>query len=247
LTFSCSRIVIEGETSFSIQGVNLREDIEQFVKTPFNGKSLDIKGKIRNLKEGKVEIICFGSDVNKLFNELDKWKNSKDNNKQFKIKNLYKFSYGEEDKFGSFDDFIIERSDDQSEMVWALRGAGRRFEKAADALEKINDNLLERDKKIAAGRLLTLYHELMHNRNVLSDAERNKDRLLLEAMKANIGWPAIPDDSFANSLGEIFSDFNDFKKGIMSDDALFMLREKIEKFTRTIKFELSSIGRGVPL
>jgi hypothetical protein len=109
-----------------------------------------------------VEIICFGSDVNKLFNELNEWKNSKDNNKHFEIKNLYKFSYEEEDKFSSFDDFIIERSDDQSEMVWALRGAGRRFKKAADALEKINDNLLERDKKIVAGRLLTLYHVTFH-------------------------------------------------------------------------------------
>ena len=69
--------MIEGETSFSIKGVNSREDIEQFVKTPFNGKLVDIKGKIRNLKDGKVEIICFGSNVNKLFKKLKEWKNKR--------------------------------------------------------------------------------------------------------------------------------------------------------------------------
>ena len=49
-------------------------------------------------------------------------------------------------------------------MVWA--GAGGRFKEATDALDKINKNLLERDKNIAPGRLLTLYYELVHNRDV---------------------------------------------------------------------------------
>ncbi|MFL6330279.1 MAG: hypothetical protein ACJ705_04625 [Nitrososphaeraceae archaeon] len=39
-------------------------------KASFNGKLVDMMGKIHNLKDGKVEIICFGSDVDRLFNAL---------------------------------------------------------------------------------------------------------------------------------------------------------------------------------
>jgi hypothetical protein len=42
LESNCKRIVIEGHTSFGIQGVNLREEIERFVKEPKEGKALDI-------------------------------------------------------------------------------------------------------------------------------------------------------------------------------------------------------------
>jgi hypothetical protein len=108
-------------------------------------------------------------------------------------------------------------------MLWALRGAGGRFKEATNGLDRINQNLLERDKNIAARRLLTLYYELLHIRNVLSSADKRTDRLLLVAMKANIEQPAIPQNTFANSLGEIFSDLNDFNKGIISDDVLKML------------------------
>jgi hypothetical protein len=39
LKSNCKRIVIEGYTSFGIQGVNLREEIERFVKEYKDEKS----------------------------------------------------------------------------------------------------------------------------------------------------------------------------------------------------------------
>jgi acylphosphatase len=62
LESNCKRIVIEGHTSFGIQGVN-REEIERFVKEPKEGKALDIIGKVRNLKDGTVEVICKAQNI----------------------------------------------------------------------------------------------------------------------------------------------------------------------------------------
>ena len=69
--FNCKRIIIEGYTSFDIQGKNLREAIEEFVKNPKNGKFLDIHGSVENLKDGRVELIYTGKDTESFHTQLE--------------------------------------------------------------------------------------------------------------------------------------------------------------------------------
>jgi acylphosphatase len=63
----CKRVIIEGYTSYSIQGVNLREEVEKFLRRTINHDKIQVTGKISNLKNGQVEIIFCGSD-----NELER-------------------------------------------------------------------------------------------------------------------------------------------------------------------------------
>ena len=56
----CNRVIIEGSTSYAIQGINLREKTEEYVKTHLNVNKIKVKGKICNLKNGQVEIIFCG-------------------------------------------------------------------------------------------------------------------------------------------------------------------------------------------
>ena len=65
----CKRVIIEGDTSYSIQGINLREEVEKFVRRTINHDKIQVTGKISNLKNGQVEIIFCGSN-----NELDRIK-----------------------------------------------------------------------------------------------------------------------------------------------------------------------------
>ena len=65
----CKRVIIEGHTSYSIQGVNLREEVERYVRRTINYDKIQVTGKISNLKNGQVEMIFCGSD-----NELDRIK-----------------------------------------------------------------------------------------------------------------------------------------------------------------------------
>jgi hypothetical protein len=46
----CYRIIIEGTTSYAIQGLHLREKAEQFVRTKLDRRHGKIRGKISNLK-----------------------------------------------------------------------------------------------------------------------------------------------------------------------------------------------------
>jgi hypothetical protein len=99
----------------------------------------------------------------------------KENGKEVKvIKRIERYQI--EIESDTFSDFTVERSDDLSEMVWALRGAGTRFKDATDALEKIDKTLEERDKNSAIGKLLTLHSELIHNRDLLARVKKTNKR-----------------------------------------------------------------------
>ena len=135
----------------------------------------------------------------------------------------------------AFSDFTVERSDDLSEMVWALRGAGMRFKDATDALEKIDKTLIERDKNTTIGRLLAIHNELIHNRELLASPNentrsKNRQRINTVALESNIQNPSIPKREFVYLLGEIYSDLLDFKGGILSN-----ARDLLEKTDALIK------------
>ncbi len=141
----CKRVVIEGHMSNSIQGINLREEVENFVRGTINADKVVVKGKISNLKNGQVEIIFCGSDseldrIKELLEKLTK--TYKDKKEIKRIKHINTYDYEVDDKL--FSDFTTERSDDLSEMVWALRGAGIRFVESTEMLAKIYNKIQER-------------------------------------------------------------------------------------------------------
>jgi hypothetical protein len=97
--------------------------------------------------------------------------------------------YKIEIKSDMFSGFTVERSDDLSEMVWALRGAGMRFEEATAALDKIDKTIQKRDENAAIGKLLTLRDELIHNNHWLSSIEiSNVPRAWSELENELIKW-----------------------------------------------------------
>jgi acylphosphatase len=197
---NCKRIIIEGYTSFGIQGVNLREEIERRIRHPDEGDPLDVVGMVRNLKDGRVEVICKGNNVGLLYQSIRDW----DDSKKFEIKR-HNMKPHYDPEATNFTDFIVERSDDLSEMVLALRGAGYRFVQSTKTLEVINKNILDRDKKVELGRLLTLHYEVIRNMNALDEESLQRMKMIrLEVLEYNLNSPVIPNQQFVHLLMEIF-------------------------------------------
>jgi acylphosphatase len=239
---NCFKIIIEGQTSFSIQGRGLREKIEKTVNGVDKGsKTLDIKGRVRNLKDGRVEILCFGKDVDSLYETIMEWKTDGSGDEIF-IKNCTKHEYYDSD-ICSLIGFQTERSDDQSEMIWALRGAGDRFAESTKELQAlttglkgIHHDLIERDKKSAIGRLLTLHYELIRNREQLADPSSSRAKMTLDALKSNIEYPAIPEQEFAHLVSQVYFGLQD----IGVDDET--LKADIDALRGIVDCKLSDFG-----
>jgi acylphosphatase len=119
------KIILEGQTAFDVQGVNLRESIERIAI------DMKIEGYVRNKKGTKlVEIVCRGEterDAERLRDAI--------NHRLFVINPLVKHDCikiqgpqkhddpaEREDEISGFE---IKREDDLAEMVWALQNAGR--------------------------------------------------------------------------------------------------------------------------
>jgi hypothetical protein len=151
-----------------------------------------------------VEIVFCGSDsdldiIKAQVEELTKLKND---GKVIKgIKPIKIYNYEVDDKL--FSDFTIERSDDLSEMVWALRGAGIRFVESSKMLAKIYDKIQERDDRIASSRLLALHHELVYNKSQLQDINNCKDKISLIALNASIENPIVQENNFVMPLTDL--------------------------------------------
>jgi acylphosphatase len=200
----CKRIVIEGLTSNYIQGVNLRERVENFVRGTINADNVMVKGKISNLQNGRVEIIFCGSDsdLDRIKLQLEELTKTKKDEKETKrIKNINTYEYEVDDKL--FSDFTIERSDDLSEMVWALRGAGNRFVESTEVLAKIYHKIQERDERTALSRLLALHYELMYNKPHLQNINDFGDKISLVALNASIENPILSENDFVLPLTDV--------------------------------------------
>jgi acylphosphatase len=231
---NCVRIIIEGYTSFGIQGVNLREAIEKRIKHPDNGNPLEVVGMVRNLKDGRVEIVCKGPDVGLLYETIDDWYEKR----TFEIRGHHKEELYDPEPT-HFTDFGVERSDDLSEMVLALRGAGNRFVQSTQTLERINENILERDRKTALGRLLTLHYEVVENIRELDEPVLDRKKINLEVFRSNLSSPVIPEQSFAHLLVRIFNELNALQKDdTFSIERLDYLRKDLSKMQETIDVEL---------
>jgi acylphosphatase len=205
----CKRVIIEGHTSYSIQGVNLREQVEKFVRETINHDKIQVTGKISNLKNGQVEIIFCGSD-----NELDRIKAQieklttikKDQEVTKGIRQITVYDYDTP----IFSDFTIERSDDLSEMVWALKGAGYRFVESTEVLGKIYSKIEERDKQTESSRLLALYYELVYNLSHLHDI-KDYGKISLVVLNASIENPILPENDFILPLSSVVFALSELK------------------------------------
>jgi acylphosphatase len=244
---TCTRILLDGITSYAIQGINLRENIEEYVRMNIGAQGIRPKGKISNLKNGQVEIIFCGekSDLDKLAEYLDNLKRSDDKQQGKVIRK--KETYDIQIESDAFDDFTVERSDDLSEMVWALRGAGIRFEHSTEALKKIHTSLEERDKNTAIGKLLTLHFELMHNIRLIASIKNVKGKkkgkgIITVALRANIENPAVATKiQFVYTLGEVYSDLADFEDGILSDTDIILT--KLNALLKLTEEQLAERGK----
>lgn len=232
---NCDRIIIEGFTSFGIQGVNLREEIERRIRHPDEGNPLDIVGLVRNLSDGRVEVICRGKDVELLYQTIENWKESN----RFEVKRHSRKPHYEPDE-AHFSDFIVERSDDLSEMVLALRGAGYRFMQSAKTLEIINNTILDRDKRVELGRLLTLHYGVVRNMNALDgESLRRMQMVQVDVLEGNLDSPVIPSEQFVHLLMEIYYELIAIQDGEnFSGERLDDLRGNLQRMQQLIGNEL---------
>jgi acylphosphatase len=211
MEFNCKRVVIEGCTSFGIQGQNLRETIEEFVKNPKeDGKPLEtwkIRGSVENLKDGRVELIYTGEDTESFHTRLEEDLKMKG----YKFKKEFQPAPHYLPEIERLSDFTIKRADDLSEMVLALRGAGYRFVESTKTLQKIYKSDIERDNKIMAGKLHALSYELTYIETQID--ESNKNIIPLGAIDANISSPAIAEIEFVHKLMSVSIDLREFRMG----------------------------------
>ncbi len=105
------RLLIQGMTASTIQGVGLRDKIEAL------GQEYDIQGQVRNWKGKPLVEVIYQANAEKenLFLEgIRKIIGSMDGVRVEDGKNIF-----------DFDSFQAVREDDLTEMVWGLQGAGK--------------------------------------------------------------------------------------------------------------------------
>jgi hypothetical protein len=70
--------------------------------------------------------------------------------------------------------------------------------------------------------------------------KKNRQRINTVALESNIENPAIPKRKFVYLLGEVYSDLDDFREGILSD--VRDLSDKLDALIELIDRELSEKG-----
>jgi acylphosphatase/predicted metal-dependent hydrolase len=205
----CKRVIIEGHTSYSIQGVNLREEIEKFVRRTINHDKIQVTDNLSNLKNGQVEIIFCGpaNELNRIKAQIEKLTTiKKDQEVATAIRQITEYGY----ETPIFTDFTIERSDDLSEMVWALKGAGYRFIESTEVLGNIYSKIQERDEQTELSRLLALHYELVYNLSHLHDI-KDYGKISLVVLNASIESPILPENDFILPLSSVVFALSELK------------------------------------
>lgn len=95
------------------------------IKALADSRDYKVKGRVRNLKEGTVEVLCEcdGETARKFYRAILR----KAEEKRVRIKEDA-CTQPTDSVFPVFTSFDIIREDDLKEMVWALQGAGRIFQ-----------------------------------------------------------------------------------------------------------------------
>ncbi|MBI4361259.1 acylphosphatase [Candidatus Micrarchaeota archaeon] len=161
------KIVFQGHTPEHVQGVNLRESIQELAE---NG-DFSVKGQVRNLKhDGHVELLLEGDlDRNQAF--LDAIRELLP--ELVDLKSVVVKQPVLEDRELSFNSqrrIEVVREDDATETVWALKGAGRQFARIGKNLKKF----AERDQRKKRALIRAFQTELSNNLQILQHDPKNK-------------------------------------------------------------------------
>ncbi|MFH1364510.1 MAG: acylphosphatase [Candidatus Aenigmatarchaeota archaeon] len=202
------KIRIEGHTEMDVQGVNLRETIASIADR------MKMCGSVRNKKHTKnVEVVCkcdkqTAENFKNAIIHADK-KNPLLDMKRIIVHEPETHSDLALDE-NKIDEFIIEREDDLTEMVWALQNAG----KALLLQEKL------RTKSILRG----LSAEIAACREVLQNIDKNN-------ISYTVCFPTIAIEGFLTNPPEDYENLTTrLHELYRSARAInFMIREKKDK------------------
>ncbi len=182
------------------------------------------------MKDGSVVVLCQGPDAKKLFLSIKKLQTDKEY--QFRECTMAPYFTDE-----LFEDFKVERADDQTEMVLALKGAGYRFQKSTEMLHEIHQDLIKRDKRLEGARLLALHYELVYNLEQLANPQERRRTISTTALTANIQFPptlvssmVFPISTALISLQELRDNEHLFN----NPQRVRQLREDVESLDRKI-------------
>lgn len=121
-----ARILIKGELETDVHGTGLREEVCKIAK------SFQIEGRVENIKGLPVVQVVCKKDKSAAF--IDNLRKELPRHSLFgniKIQDPQDYILADYEKLK--DEFEIVRSDELTEMVWALQGAGKMFRHAQKA------------------------------------------------------------------------------------------------------------------
>jgi acylphosphatase len=229
----------------------LRETIELLVKKP-RSKFSGIHGYVHNLKDGNVEVICKGDKVELLYDQLcqskinrgEKSIQTEEELKKYEFKDV-RISEAYHDEADSFTDFTVERADDLSEMVLALRGAGYRFVESTATLERIHKSLMDRDNRLMESRLVALHHELLRIIDEFAKSEPDRNKLRTQVIESHVVTPVNPKEEFVNHLMIVSGKLQEFTVSPGGHSATWMddLRNDLDELRKMVDEELDKIRR----
>jgi acylphosphatase len=242
-----NRFIISGD---NVQGVQLRES---FVKAANN---LQLKGQIRNLPNGEVEIIFLfkenEEDIRKCITQAlvklaekglldgEETKSIRINGE--KIDSFHSSNLTDEktEEYLEVNNFILVREHELKETAWALQGAGRVFFVAA---EKV-DSLLGYKEKEVRGRLESVKRELLH---IQSHMENVDEPICLKQFIADplidITAGKSEEKDLIRGLIEFYHDYVSYKKRKTStQEAEKEFIERIKKLIEGINEQTKSFN-----
>ncbi|ODS36249.1 MAG: hypothetical protein A7316_01400 [Candidatus Altiarchaeales archaeon WOR_SM1_86-2] len=167
-----AKFIVSGAT---IQGVQFRETLSKIAK------NLELKGQVKNLHKGDVEVIflyndnegiirkCFEKTIGTLKEKelIDEWDagDIKIDGNSLNEFEVYKLDDPKTER--KIKDFRIIREHELKEMTWALQGAGRVFLSASKKIEGV----LKRKKEEVIGRLNSVNQELLYAQTNLKNVD----------------------------------------------------------------------------
>ncbi len=235
------RFSIKTNNETEIFGRNNRIAIQKFAKES------KINGTVRNLKgKAEIEIFIVAESLDEVLILCEKINNETQINGQ-----LTTISEATWCKVEDFKDFELIREDELTEMVWALQGAGREFSQTTNKLEKIQQNLEERDGKRRLARLSSLHLELGNLKKKIELLKNSRNtfetrKLQYVALEQSIRDPVDGDDEFIQSIHGVYAMVNDIEEldgraGILGLDDKIL--DKIEPTITIIDETISNISK----
>jgi len=197
---------IKGTVPDDVQGVDLRGSIEKYAKDLNSEKDYIIRGYVRNVKgKAEVEVLFYAE---------------KEEGKEEFISKIKKLVSGldadiegpwEEERCVKFEDFTTIREDELTEMVWALRGAGKVFGGLVKEVKSQRQDLWFHEQERERKRLESLVRSI--ESELVSINER---RVRIEGGETHLGFrlfcienfikepPSDADKDFLRSLNELY-------------------------------------------